>query len=262
MNAFDPRLKAFDSNIFPVGIDLRRSIITQDAGIYVADPNATFRQGYILAQSTTGQFVVADNAGSGPVKVPFGFAKWNKVSSIASAVVDEPVVLTGTTASSLKFGSLLYSTLGLHVSDAPGMTGTVFAETTDYTYSATNGTITRSGGSTIPSGSTVYVTYSHQLTEADLDFQGRNFFNFTDDVTIAQGRIAIITGWTLLFTTAYDPSRTYAIGEPLYVGTTAKAGLLTNDSTGTPNPIARVFQLPTADDPFLGIVSPGHSEIT
>lgn len=262
LNPFDPRFQAFRSDIHAVGIDLRRSIITTDNGAYVADPTATFRAGQILAQNSSGNFAVCDGLGAAPINVPFGFAKWNKASSLLASTTDEAIVLNGVIATNLRHANIFGSPAGgVRVSSTPtGVTGTTYAEggANDYTVNYTNGQITRTAGSTIADGATVYVTYKYYPSEADLDFQGRNFWNFLDEVTIAQGRIAIITSWSVLFTTMYDPAQTYSIQQQLYVDTAAKAGLLTNQAGGRPA-FGRVFQLPGADDPFMGIVTPGHS---
>lgn len=268
LNPYDPTLQAFQSDIFPVGIDLRRSVITNDGGFYVADPAAVFQAGQVLAQESSGQFNVCDGLGAAPINVPYGFAKWNKLTSLVSTVVDDPVTLTGTTASNLSQANLVggpSASLPLtRVSSTPtGVTGTTYTEGagSDYTVDYLHGTIVRTGGSTIPSGSTVYVTFQWNIPTADLDFQGRNFWNFLDEVTQAQGRIAIITNWTILFTCMYDPANTYAIGDQLYVGdaTAGITGLLTNAVGGGRPKFAKVFQLPSASDPFMGVVSPGHS---
>src|SRR5208283_3603421 len=79
------------------------------------------------------------------------------------------------------------------VRSLPAQAGTTYTEGTDYTVNYTNGTIVRIGAGAIPSGATVYVTFQFPVPYQDLDFQGRNFWNFLDEVTQAQGRIAIIT---------------------------------------------------------------------
>lgn len=263
LNPFDPTLQAFNSDIFPVGIDLRRSVINNDLGIYVADPNATFRAGQVLAQESSGQFTVCDGLGSAPNNIPFGFAKWNKLTSLTSVSLDEPQILTGVVVNNLNNANL-YGAPGpgfVRVSSTPtGTTGTTYVEGTDYTINYTNGTIVRINSGAIPSGGLVYVTYQYSVPNANLDFQGRNFWNFLDEVTQAQGRISIITNWTLLFTTAYDPAATYTLGAVLNVGDIAAGigGLLTTKAGGRPA-FGKVFQLPSASDPFLGVVSPGHS---
>lgn len=263
LNPFDPRFRAFRSDIHPVGIDLRRSIILTDGGAYVADPTATFRAGQVLAQNSGGNFVVCDGLGAPPINVPFGFAKWNKTTSLLASACDEAIVLNGVIPTNLRHANIFGDPAGgVRVSDRPtGIIGaTTFGEGggSDYTVNYTNGQIVRTAGSTIGDGDTVYVNYKYYVSEADLDFQGRNFWNFLDEVTIAQGRIAIITNWSVLFTSMFDPSQTYSIQQPLYVDTGDKAGLLTNQAGGRPV-FGRVFQLPGADDPFMGVVSPGHA---
>src|SRR5208282_2210485 len=101
LNAYDPTLQAFQSDIYPVGIDLRRSLINNDLGVFVADPNSIFRAGQVLAQESTGNFTVCDGLGSAPLNIPFGFAKWNKLYQLTSIDTDYPVVLTGTVVSNL-----------------------------------------------------------------------------------------------------------------------------------------------------------------
>lgn len=262
LNPFDPRFRAFRSDIHAVGIDLRRSIILTDGGAYVADPTATFRAGQVLAQNDSGNFVVCDGLGASPINVPFGFAKWNKTTSLLASACDEAIVLNGVDPTNLRHANIFGAPLGgVRVASTPtGVAGVTYAEgpASDYTVNYTNGQIQRTAGSTIPDGATVYVNYKYYPSEADLDFQGRNFWNFLDEVTIAQGRISIITNWSVLFTSMYDPSQTYSIQQPLYVDTGDKAGLLTNVGGGRPV-FGRVFQLPGADDPFMGVVTPGHA---
>jgi hypothetical protein len=258
LNPNDPRVQAYRSDPFPTGIDLRRSVINNDPGQFVVDPTATFRAGMVMAMNSSGQLAVCDGLGVAPLNVPFGFAKWNKLTTLVGAASDEPVVLTGVVASALKHSNLTPAAAGIRVSSAPNG-GTVYTEGggADYTVNYTNGTVVRTAGSTIPSGATVYVTYNWLIPEADLDFQGRNFWNSLDDVTVAQGRLAVITNWAVLYTLAYDPSITFTVGANLTVDTAAKAGLLTTAAGGRPT-FGKCIQVPTADDPFLGIVSSGH----
>jgi hypothetical protein len=258
LNPFDPRLKAFQSQIFPGGIDLKRSVIGQDLGVFVADPAASFRPGQVVALNTSGNIVLCDGTGAAPDAVPFGIAKWQKALTQYATIVDEPIVLNGTTVTSLKHAGLVFGAVS--VRSAPDMGGVLYVGgSTDYTLNTTNGTVARVALGAIADGATVYVTYTYALTEADLDFQGRNFFNFNDDVTIQQGRIAVATAWSIIFTTAYDPARTYSRMEQLYVDGGANAGLFTNNSAASRPAFGRVMQLPTAGDPFMGIVTPGHA---
>ena len=140
-----------------------------------------------------------------------------------------------------------------------GAAGTVYTGAgTDYTLNATNGTLTHNGAGAIPVATPVYATYTYELSSRDLDFQGRNFFNFTDDVSISDGRVTVITNASMLFTSQYDSARVdYALtgtGKNLYCGgnTADLAGLFTTDSSEGEF-VGHVLQIPTADDPFLGV---------
>lgn len=243
-----PKLGAFQSDIFPRGLDLGRSVILQDVGVFKAADAADFEAGMLVAQNANGEIVKCDGA---PV---LGVAKWNKTNTQKSAVVDEEIAFP-TANSSVTLAHPNVS--NLQIRDTAGLGGSAFTITTDYTLNATNGVVTHVGAGSIPVATTVFVTYTFALSTADLDFQGRNFFNQTDDVTIADGRITVITDATILFTSQYDTSRAYALtgsSKNLYCGgaTSGLEGLFTNDS-GEGEFVGHVIQLPSADDPFLGV---------
>ena len=246
-----PRLGAFQSDVFPRGLDLGRCVILQDIGVYRAADAADFEMGMLVAQDATGNLV---KAVSRPV---LGVAKWNKTNVWTAAVIDEAVSFPTVTA----VVQLDHATVkNVQVRDAPDLGGTLMVAATDYTLNATNGTLTRinPGSGNLVVGATQYVTYTYDLATRDLDFQGRNFFNFQDDVSIADGRVTVITDASILFSSMYDTARTdYALtgtGKNLYCGgnTAALAGMFTSDSSEGEF-VGHVMQLPTADDPFLGI---------
>ena len=246
-----PRLGAFSSDVFPRGLDLGRCVILQDVGVYRAADAADFEAGMLLAQDATGNLV---KAVSKPV---LGVAKWNKTNVLTAAVVDEAISFPAV-ASTVELAHP--NTSNLRMNTAIDMGGTTLALTTDYTENAVNGTLTRvnPGTGALVVGDTVYVTYTYDLSSRDLDFQGRNFFNFTDDVSIADNRVTVITDASILFTSMYDTNRNdYALtgaGKNLYCGgnTAALAGLFTSDNTEG-DFVGHVMQLPTADDPFMGV---------
>lgn len=244
------RLEAFPSANFPWpnGLDLGRSVIGRSLGVYTAEPTATFRAGSLVARDVTSGLIIPALGAN-----PMGVAKWNKALFLKAPVVNEAIVLVGTTATNLAHANVE----NVKVANAAGVAYTV---TTDYTVNTTNGQITRVALGGIADGETVYVTYTFQLTENDLDFQGRNFFNFIDDVSIAQGRVTVIQDWSLIFTSQYDTAQTYAINDDLHCGggvTAALVGLFTNDS-GEGDKVGKVAQLPTAADPFLGVEMGGN----
>lgn len=244
-----PRLGAFQSDIFPRGLDLGRSVILQDTGVWRAASAADFEAGMLVTQDADGNIV---KCVSQPV---FGVAKWNKTSLWKAATVDEPVSFPSADSTV----SLAHPNVSnFQLRDAQQFDGSAFTGGgTDYTLNATNGTLTHNSGGSIPVGTTVWASYTYELSQEDLQFQGRNFFNFQDDVSIADNRITVITDSNMLFTTQYDTSQVYTLTgatKNLYCGgnTADLAGLFTSDSSEGEF-VGHVLQVPTADDPFLGV---------
>lgn len=241
-------LGAFLNRTYPEGLDLGRCQIREALGVWVADPNTTFRAGMLVMRDANG-LITASNG------LDFlGVAKWNHATSMVAVQVDEAVALIGTTASNLKFANIS----NVRVASAVKGGGTVYTITTDYTLSTTNGTVTRVGGAGITDGQTVYVTYTYAITESMLlQNQGKNFWNTIDEVSVNEGRVTVITDAEILFTSQYDTGVNYALTgatSNLYAATTGgKEGLFTSSSAGSAKVVGRVFQVPTAADPFLGV---------
>jgi hypothetical protein len=237
-------LGAFQNKIHQEGLDLVRCQINQAMGVFVADPAASFRAGMAVMQGATG--LVTASTGTSFL----GIAKWNKTTSMLAAKVDEAIVLNGLVATSLRFPNVS----NVRVASAVVGGGTVYTVTTDYTVNATNGTVVRVGAG-IADGATVYVSYLYQISTSDLiQTQGQNFWNNLDEVSQNESRVTVITDAELLFTTQYDTTRTYTVGEALYCSHIAgREGLITDDSNTNANAfVGRVFQVPTASDPYLG----------
>ena len=241
-------LEAFPQQFpFANGLDLGRSVIGRSLGVYEAEPTAVFRAGMIVARNASGLIIPAVGAD------PIGVAKWNKSLFLKAPIVDEQVTLLVEVVTPLKHALVE----NVKVANSAGVAYTI---TTDYLLNVTNGTVARVATGSIADGETVLVTYTFQIAEADLDFQGRNFFNFIDDVTIAQGRITVIQDWSLLFTTQYDTSRVYAVNDKLDCGggvTAALTGLFTNDAAEG-DFVGKVAQIPSATDQYLGVEFAGN----
>lgn len=246
------RVEAFNNDPFAVGLDLKRCVVAGPSlGVWDADSAATIRQGDLVTRGTTGKITTALG-----VNV-MGVSKWTQASTHLGVVVDEPVTLVGTTASTLKHANVSNA----RVQTATGGGGSTVAASGNYTLNTTNGTLARLSGSSIADGATVYITYTYQLSEADLDFQGRNWFNSLNDVTLAAGKVTVIQGASHLYTTRYDTSVVYAINDILFslgATTAGLAGLIgrSNSGSGTGDGGQRCgvcTQVPTAADPFLGI---------
>lgn len=249
----NPRIEAFQVSTNAIGIDLLRSQYTSNLGTYKAAPSAQFRAGQLVKLNSSQQVIICDGSDN------FGFAKYNKINTLYATIVGEYIQLNGTTATPLEHGSLFVpgSSGGVRVGAA--LTGTPFAETTDYTVSYTNGTITRVATGSIGDGDYVYVNYMYTLQEADLDFEGRNFWNYINDVDVQTGLVTVINDWSLIFTAMYDMSETYGVNDKVYAGASGDnlSGMVTKKSTGSF--IGRVFQPPTASDPYLAIRYVGGS---
>lgn len=248
LNDGSPRHAAFNSDVFPKGLDLRRSIINNDPGVYVAEASAVIRAGQFVAYDGGG-FIVP-SAGAGTV----GVSKWNKQQFGVSINVDEAIVLNGTTPTNLKRSNVS----NVSVRSAPNFGGTLYTGAGgDYNAVLGAGTIARDGTTTIPDGATVYVTYTYALTDADFEFDGRDFRNqANNDVLGQENRITVISDWARLFTMEYDTSVNYSLTaatRKLYVSAEGKA-----TSTAGTDFAGQVHQLPTAEDPFLGMTIHGN----
>lgn len=245
----NPRWEAFQVSTRAIGIDLKRSQFTTDYGNYVASPTTTFRAGMLVQLASDQTVELCDGT------VPYGFAKYNKTNTLYASVVGEYIQLNGTTPTNLLHANLFVPGTAGGVRVGVDLTGTPYTEGggADYTVNYVNGQITRVATGAIPDGGYVYVNYSYQVTEQELQFEGRNFWNFINDVDIQNGLITVINDWSLIFTTMYDPAETYAVNDTLKAGAVGdnKAGLVTKSGAGAF--IGKVFQPPTADDPYLGV---------
>jgi hypothetical protein len=223
----------------------------QDIGTFRAAVAATFESGMLVAQDANGEIIKCVG------KPVLGVAKWNKTLTYTAASVDEAVsfAVSGATAT-LKHPNVS----NFQLRSAKNLGGSLYSGATDYTLTTVNGTVLHlpAPGGTIPVATTVYATYTYELSSRDIDFQGRNFWNQLDEVSVADNRITVITDASILFTSMYDTSRVYTLtgtGKNLYCGggvTAALAGLFTNDAAEGEF-VGHVIQVPSADDPFLGV---------
>lgn len=251
------RQEAFLGDAFKSGLDLTRSKIMANPGPFVALEAASFQQGMLVTRDANGFVDIAIG------EDVFGVSKWNKVDVGAAVEVDEESVVAFGAAVGLNRGNVSNVVVR---QVANGVAGDVIPATNNYTLSAANGTLTwdnpTTGTNAPANGATVFVTYTFAMTTADLQFQGFNFFNRVNDVdAITDGRLTVIlpVGGTILWTTQYDTSRDYLLAgtaSNLYSAggvTAALAGLFTNDAAEG-RFVGKVYQRPTATDPFLGVM--------
>ncbi len=237
-----------------IGMDLKRSQYINDFGNYVAADAADFRAGMLVSLDASQNVTLCTGA------APYGFAKFDKTLSRFATVTGEYIQLNGVVATTLDHANLFDGAGTGTVRVGVALTGAAYAEggANDYTINYTNGTVTRVAAGTIPDGGYVYVNYMYALTAADENHEGKNFWLSNDTVTIQDNHITVVTAPGIIFTSQYDPAETYAVNDVLYSGAVADtlSGYVTKKATSTVA-IGTVFQMPTADDPYLGVTYTG-----
>ncbi len=245
---------AFDNQINKKGLDLKRCRINSDDGTNVADSAAVIRAGMIVSRNATGYVIPATGTDV------FGVAKWGKTSLGISVRVDQPLVLSSTTATSVGRGSIN----NVSVRSAVLMAGTTYTGGgTDYTAVAAAGTIARVALGAITDGQTVYVTYTYELVDSDYQFDGLLFQNQPENrAQYNENRMTVIQGHSRIFTMEWMTGTAVATGLA-YALTGATADLFCS-ATGKFSNVAaneymgKVYQVPTADDPYLGLTMHGN----
>ena len=241
-------------------IDLTRSAITVNLGIWKAAIGAEFQAGAIVALNSDGEVVKCNPA----TMVPFGIAKWNKTNAFTGVIVDEEVTMSDEAPSNLSKPLVVEGSE--RVTNLAGTT--TYVKNTDYTINYTNGQIAivdegaqgASGYSGysgphggITDGQVVKVSYTYQLSTLELQtVRGMNYVNSADD-TMGSGYITVIQNYAVVYTDQFDTSVAYAPGASLYVAGGDKAGLFTTD-TSSGVKYGKVLKAPTPDDPFLGVI--------
>jgi hypothetical protein len=241
-------------------LDLKKCHITTNLGIMeVYGSSANFESGSILQKvddSGTTKLTVSDGTN------PAGVAKWDHMTGMIGVVIMEAITFPaggGANSSATLSKSNLVASM-YKVEDAAGSD---YTETTHYTMNTTNGIVTRvDATTTIPDAGTVYVTYKYNKTDAQIDageypnglIGGRNLRNSLDDVA-GSNRMTLIQAFALIYTTCYDSSLSYTVGEKLYGDAN---GLFTNVTVSNPQ-IGSVHEVPSADDTFMGIELQGFT---
>ena len=255
-----PRLTAFNRDVNPKGLELVKCDIQKELGVFKAEPNATIRAGQWVKLDAN-QFVVPVTAAA---DIPLGIAKWNKQQFGRSVIVHEAlkVVFGGTTVlSRAPFGQTFAAAPdAVGIRAAPDVSTALLAAgtVTITTPNVVDWGATGPAGST--DGDTVYATYAYELTDSDLDLDGRDFRNQSNNDVLGQDdRITVITDWSMITTTEYDP---FAVYSPTGANSLLRLdaeGRVTTAGAGTI--VGRVFQPPAAgggENVFMTyIASPG-----
>ena len=223
-----------------MSIDIKKlvKIGGSEPGTVGVDANTSFQAGQIATYDSAG---AATLAGSGDN--PVGIFKADKASTVYAVSAREAVTIVALETA--------YSFAHANVSSVlvEDLAGTDYTVTTDYTINTTNGTITTtaSGSTTITAGETVYVTYTYEMTAADKEQEGVNFFNSNDD-TQGSNKITMLQGGWRVYTDQFETDQNYAMNAQLFVSANGKF-----TSQELTYHFGRVVSIPTASDPYLGV---------
>jgi hypothetical protein len=244
------RLVAYDGQIHKKGIHFGRTSAPEGLGTYTLVAGSSVRQGQFAAYANAAGEVNV-SGGTGVI----GMFRWGTAPLGYAVKVDVPIVLDGTAAVFVGRGNIS----NVAVRETADF-GSAFVVTTDYTVDATAGTITRVALGSIGDGDTVYVTFTYALVDADYQFDGRSFRNNSNDFVTGHGsetqpNVAIMTDRMKVFSTEYDTNKAYGLTSNFKLYCSA-AGIAT--STSGTDFVGVVSQLPTADDPFLGMELHGN----
>mgnify|MGYP003626094812 FL=1 len=259
------RLAAFQTDVFNTGLDLGRCEINRNLGVYRSNDNAAIRQGQVVCLDANEELILPVNglAPTGSQQV-MGISKWNKLPGTGAAkMIDEPINFGAGPLPVTITLSRTAGVSGLTIYPLAGQEGTAgnvaLVDGVDFTFAA-NGQVIGAGG--MPLATTVFASYTFDMTQNDYDFQGRNFWNTLDKATVAENRLTVIQGAATLFTCEYYSGDTWAINDAVFVidegatGDPLCQGQVTNGNVGSPsaNVIGRCIQVPSVNDAFLGFV--------
>lgn len=246
---------AFTGQTFDHGLNRLLSKITLTDGNVRAADSASFRAGAPLMLNASGEAVISDGTAC------IGVAMANKMTLGSAVVIDEEVSFSALGDTVQLTGR--NSVTEVVVRSGAAGTGTVYTDGAgggdDYTVTS-GGVLTATAvTSDIPLDTIVYVSYRYSLVQSDYQFEGQNFWNSLDDVTIQDNRVAVALAPAIIFTTEFETDVAYTTTgatSNVYINS---SGLFTT-TIGSNKLVGHVIQVPTADVPFLGFAF--HNTIT
>ncbi len=197
------------------------------------DLSASFIAGYVACLDSSGNLVVADSTSSRYISGKIlGLFNCHKTTSFYRPISGELVTFTGAgSVVNLAHANLQASEYRVYNTS----TGTAYSDSTDYTISTTNGTLTLAGGTTIGTTETVGVNYRY----LDPNLSGI-------DQTLGSGCASVIEGNGEIATLCYEINVAWAINTAV---TVSSNGLPTIGGSG--QAIGFVTKVPTASNPEL-----------
>lgn len=217
---------------------------------YTVDTNVNIQAGMIAFLATSGTTTVATIAASG--SVPIGTFWKDRSNGYVRSTIESTTFSATTNLATLSKGNVL-STAAIKVTSATG--ATVYTQGVDYTVNTTNGIIQNLLVG-IAAGATVVVWYEYTVSSTQVYWDnvstkwssGYNYDRQPDD-TLGSGKITVAEGDAKIFTDQYDVTMTYTLNHWLRSDANS---LWTTALTAYPI-CGRVIQVPTANNPFLGV---------
>lgn len=217
---------------------------------YAVDVNATIMAGMVAFRGLNAVGVaVATTAVSG--LVPIG-TFWKDRAATYRRTTVENGTFNANNIIALSAGNIRAAN-AVRVTNAAGV---AFTQNVDYTVTLANGVVTRLVAGAIAALATVVVWYEYNLQVGTEHWdrvstqwtQGVNYDRQPDD-TLGSGEITVAEGDAKLFTDQFDPTQTYALNNVLRSDATSRW----TTAVTIYSRCGRVIQVPTANDPFLGL---------
>lgn len=209
---------------------------------YVVDPNAVISAGMVAFLSQSGATVVATTAASGTV--PIGTFWTDHNVSYVRTIVEEHTFSAALGYIALNKGNVHGSKI--KVTDETGTT--VYTEGLDFSVTAANGIVTNLGVG-IGATDSVVVWYEFSVQAAEMLWNGGTNYDRAPDDTQGSGKITVVEGDAKLYTDQFDVEQTYTLNAAL----TWDANSMWTPAGLGDTVCGRVIQVPTPDDPFLGV---------
>ncbi len=220
---------------------------------YDVDTNVNIWAGMVAFLTTSGGVVVATTAASGTV--PIGtFWKDRAAGYVRNTI--ETGTFNAADQIAVSKGNFL-NTVQVKVTNAAGTTA--YTQGVDYSVNTASGVVTRLGGGAIVASQSVVIWYMYSLTSTQVYWDnvstrwtaaGQNYDRQPDD-TLGSSKITIAEGDAKLYTDMYDATQTYTLNAALRSDSSSYWS--TGAGAGYSSVCGRVIQVPTANNPFLGV---------
>lgn len=245
LNSSPQKRIAFQSKLLPTGLAEGMNKYSAALGMWRCAASASFRAGQALTLNSSGEVIAFDAAAGSSF---LGVAMHDRSNAARSIVVELPVTLPAEGATvSLGYTNLVSGSFALKTS-----AGAIVTQAGNYTIDLVTGILTHTAASPdLAPGDVRYAWFSYDLTAAQMEQNGRNFWNQLDYPAFQDERITVIEAPAQIYTTEFDPSVVYTITgstSNVYANSAARF-----TSASGAELVGHCINIPTAAFPFLGI---------